>query len=178
MAEQRALALLSGGYSGRVATVGADGWPYVVPLLYVWMHGEIWVHTTKARGHFRTNVEHDGRVCFELDEPGQIFPYGRFECDTSVAYTSVMVFGHIRIVNDPGERVAFFDALMEKYGNPDWDRPSGFYPRVDQVTVYAIAVERMTGKETPLPATEDRWPAADYTKTPHADPSKPEPRGG
>ena len=34
--------------------------------------------------------------------------------------------------------------------------------------VYAIAVERMTGKETPLPAVSQQWPARDNTKSPDA----------
>jgi uncharacterized protein len=69
----------------------------------------------------------------------------------------------LRQVHTPG----FFDALMEKYGDPGWSRPKGFYPRLDQVTVYAIAIERKTGKATPLPAVQNRWPAADNTKTPN-----------
>jgi nitroimidazol reductase NimA-like FMN-containing flavoprotein (pyridoxamine 5'-phosphate oxidase superfamily) len=27
--------MLSDGYAGRLASVGPDGWPYIVPLLYV-----------------------------------------------------------------------------------------------------------------------------------------------
>lgn len=158
------------GYSGRLATVGADGWPYVVPLLYVWMNGEIWVHNARVRGHLRTNVEHESRVCFEIDEPGEVFAYGRFECDTSVAYRSVVAFGRIRVVEDRGQKQAFCDALIAKYGNPGWERPKGFYPRLNQITVYSIALERMTGKQTPLPEAQDRWPAADHTKTPDASP--------
>ena len=145
-----------------------------MPLLYIWQDGEIWVHNTSARGHLRTNVEHEARVCFEVDEPGEVFAYGRFECDTSVAYRSVVAFGRIRIVEERGQKEAFFDALMAKYGDPAWARAPGFFPRLDQVTVYAIAVERMTGKETPLPARRDRWPAADRTKTPDA--VAPQPR--
>ena len=170
MSDDRMHEMLARGYAGRLGTTGADGWPYVVPLLYVWMHDEIWVHNTAARGHLRTNVEHEPRVCFEIDDPGQVFPYGRFECDSSVAYSSVIVFGRARIVEDATERVAFFDALMTKYGDPNWDRPRGFYPRLSQVTIYAIAVERMTGKELPLPAPAERWPALDRTKSPNATP--------
>ena len=176
MPEAGVRSLVASAYSGRLATVGSDGWPYVVPLLYVWMDGEIWVHNTRARGHLRDNVGHEARVCFEVDEPGEVFPYGRFECDSSVAYRSVVAFGRIRIVEDRARKQAFFDALMAKYGNPEWDRPKGFYPRLDQTTVYAIAVERMTGKETPLPAVGARWPAADNTKTPDAHPPDQVPR--
>jgi hypothetical protein len=38
------------------------------------------------------------------------------------------------------------------------------------ITVYAISVERMTGKEMALPALSEQWPAKDRTKTPNARP--------
>ena len=168
MPAERLQQMLAEAYSGRLATAGPDGWPYIVPLLFVWANGEIWVHNTAARGHFRGNVEHDPRVCFEIDEPGEVFAYGRFECDTSVAYRSVVLFGRLRIVDDPAQKALFFDRLMGKYGDPAWVRPPGFYPRLDQVTVYAMTVERMTGKETLLPTAQNRWPATDQTKSPTA----------
>jgi len=33
---------------------------------------------------------------------------------------------------------------------PDTKRPKGFFPRIDMITVYAISVERMTGKAMAL----------------------------
>jgi len=175
MDDARARALLAAGYAGRLATVGKDGWPYCVPLLYVWMDGEVWVHNTAAMGHLRANVDHEARVCFEIDEPGETFAYGRFECDSSVAYRSVVAFGRIRVVVERADKQRFCEGLMAKYARPDWDkpeaqRPKGFFPRLDHITVYAIAIERITGKETPLPAPADQWPGTDMTKTPNATP--------
>jgi nitroimidazol reductase NimA-like FMN-containing flavoprotein (pyridoxamine 5'-phosphate oxidase superfamily) len=170
MSEGRARETLRDGFAGRLATVGADGWPYVIPLLYVCMDGQIYVHNAEARGHLRRNVEHEPRVCFEVDEPGPVFAYGRFECDTSVAYRSVVAFGSIRIVQDGDEKTRFCLELMRKYGDPAWSRPPGFFPRLDEIAVYAIAIERLTGKETPLPAVSRRWPLMDQTRSPHAAP--------
>jgi len=155
MSEDQARDFIANAYSGTVATTGPDGWPYAVPLLYVWLNGEIWIHNTRAVGHFRRNIDHDNRVCVMVEEAGEIFAYGRFECDTSVAYRSVAAFGRVRIIADDAQKRTFFDAFMAKYNDPDWARPPGFYPRLDQVTVYAITIERMTGKETPLPPTSD-----------------------
>jgi uncharacterized protein len=133
------------------------------------------VHNTAAQGHLRANVEHESRVCFELDEPGEVFAYGRFECDSSVAYRSVIAFGRIRVVDNRAEKQRFCEALLAKYQRPEWElpeasRPKGFFPRLDMITVYAIAIERITGKETPLPLPAERWPAKDMTKTPNAKP--------
>jgi nitroimidazol reductase NimA-like FMN-containing flavoprotein (pyridoxamine 5'-phosphate oxidase superfamily) len=171
MSEDHIHETLARGFCGRLATVGEDGYPYCLPLLYVWQGNEIFVHNTSAPGHLRANVDHEPRVCFEIDEPGEVFDYGRFECDSSVAYRSVIAFGKIRIVTGLQAKQSFCEALMAKYGKPDTTRPKGFFPRINDITVYAIAVERMTGKETPLPPLAEQWPAQDRTKTPHAKPS-------
>lgn len=168
LSEDETLALVEQGFSGTLATTGADGYPYAVPLLHVWMDGKIYVHSTAARGHLRSNVDHDARVCFTVDQPGEVFAYGRFECDTSVSYASAIVFGQITVIDDDSEKVRFCDALMAKYGEKEWGRPEGFYPRLNHITVYAIDVERMTGKFIPLPQVSEQWPAHDRSASPNA----------
>jgi uncharacterized protein len=167
MPDEHMLETLARGYSGRLATVSEDGFPYCIPLLYLWIDGEVYFHTTSARGHLRANIERDRRVCFEVDEQEGVFDYGRFECDSGLAYRSVCLFGRIRIVDDKGVKQRFCEALMAKYGKPETKRPKGFFPRIDIITVYAIAVERMTGKEQSLPPLCEQWPAKDRTKTPN-----------
>jgi uncharacterized protein len=168
MPEDRTLEFLQRGFAGRLATVGEDGYPYCVPLLYVCMDGEVFVHNTLARGHLRANVDRDPRVCFEVDQPDQVFDYGRFECDSGLAYQSAILFGRIRVVEDREVKQRFCEALMQKYGKPDTIRPKNFFPRLDIITVYAMTIERITGKECALPAQQ--WPEVDYTRTPDAKP--------
>ena len=168
MSKERALETLAQGYSGHLATVSEDGFPYCIPLLYLWMSGELYVHTTSARGHLRANIEKERRVCFVVDEQEGVFDYGRFECDSGLAYRSVCLFGRIRIVEDRDVKQRFCEALMAKYGKPETQRPKGFFPRLDAITVYSIAVERMTSKEMALPPLSEQWPAKDRTKTPNA----------
>jgi nitroimidazol reductase NimA-like FMN-containing flavoprotein (pyridoxamine 5'-phosphate oxidase superfamily) len=169
MPQEAMLMALETGYCGRLATVGADGAPYCVPLLYVVLDGEIYVHNTAHKGHLRSNVDHEPRVCFEIDQAGQVFDYGRFECDSSVEYKSVIAFGDIRVVDDETAKRRFCDALMAKYRKPEApERPTGFYPRLGDITVYAIRISRMTGKELALPDLSEQWPAKDRTKSPHA----------
>jgi nitroimidazol reductase NimA-like FMN-containing flavoprotein (pyridoxamine 5'-phosphate oxidase superfamily) len=168
MPDERILETLAQGYSGRLATVSEDGFPYCIPLLYVWMNGQVYLHTASGRGHLRANIERDRRVCFEIDEREGVFDYGRFECDSGLAYRSVCLFGRIRIVEEREAEQRFCEALMAKYGKPETNRPKGFFPRLDAITVYAIAVERMTGKEQPMPPLSEQWPSKDRTKTPNA----------
>ncbi|MGZ5837339.1 MAG: hypothetical protein ACXWJ5_14200, partial [Xanthobacteraceae bacterium] len=73
-----------------------------------------------------------------------------------------------RVVEDRAIKQRFCEALMEKYGNKQWEQPKGFFPRIDQITVYAITPERMTGKEIAVPEVAEQWPAVDQTKSPNA----------
>jgi hypothetical protein len=119
----------------------------------------------KRRGAFaRTSI---GRGSAWDRRSGEVFAYGRFD-DSTVAYRSVIAFGRIRVVEDLATRRLFCEGLMAKYANKDWERPKGFYPRIEQITIYAIAIERISGKETPLPKVSEQWPAVDRTKSPNA----------
>ena len=86
MTDAQVLQTLERGTVGRLATVGQDGHPYCVPLLYVWADNHVFLHGTSARGHLRSNIEREPRACFEVDQSSGVFDYGRFECDSGLAY--------------------------------------------------------------------------------------------
>lgn len=159
---------LERGFCGRLATVGADGAPYCTAMLYVRLEREIWMHGTKAEGQLRRNLDHEARACFLIDEPGTVFDYGRFECDSSVSYTSVMLSGRVRILDETAAKQRFFEALLAKYRRQGAERPANYFPRLDLITLYVLKPERTTGKSIVLPAIEQQWPAVDRTKTPNA----------
>ncbi|MGN6453795.1 MAG: pyridoxamine 5'-phosphate oxidase family protein, partial [Steroidobacteraceae bacterium] len=55
MSAEEVRGFLASAHCGRTATVGADGYPYVVPNLFVWMEEQIFLHTARYRGHFLAN---------------------------------------------------------------------------------------------------------------------------
>jgi uncharacterized protein len=170
MSEAEVEALLRRAALAHFATMGADGMPYVVPNLFVYEGGKIYLHTTAAAGHFGTNVTQSPRISFAVSEMGEVFPYGEFECDTSVSYASIVGFGTIHIEADAADKARFFDRFLAKYASPRWQRPKSFYPRLDEVTVYRIDPTRITGKRGPLPPLAEQWPARNLTKSPGAVP--------
>ena len=82
----------------------------------------------------------------------------------------MIAFGTARVVEAVEEKTRFCVELMRKYGDPGWQRPAAFFPRLADIAVYAITVDRLTGKEQALPAVSQRWPALDRTKSPGATP--------
>jgi len=167
MTREEVSAFLASAYCGRTGSVDADGYPYVTPNLYVWMDDKVYLHTARRPGHFLANVRHSDRACFEIDAPGDVFPYGHVECDTSVAYASVVLFGRIRVVDDEQDKIRFFEAFMTKYAPADsWGREQNSFPRVAATIVYVIEPEVMTGKRAQLPAVSDQWPSRNATLSP------------
>ncbi|MDB5605090.1 MAG: pyridoxamine 5-phosphate oxidase family protein [Bradyrhizobium sp.] len=71
MSDERTLETLAQGYSGRLATVSEDGFPYCIPLLYLWINGEVYLHTSSAGGHLRANIERDQLARFNLAHRGR-----------------------------------------------------------------------------------------------------------
>jgi len=128
MSDERARQMLATGFCGRLATVGVDGWPYVVPFLYVWMDHQVFIHRTSSGGHLAENLKANPRVCFEIDAPDEVFAYGRYECDTGLAYASVIAFGSMHIVEDLEQKTRFCIELMRKYADAGWERPRGILP--------------------------------------------------
>jgi uncharacterized protein len=160
-------AFLAEAFCGRTATVGPDGYPYIAPNLFVWHDGVVYLHTTRHPGHFAANVRHCDRVSFEVDEAGEVFPYGNVECDTSVSYRSVVMFGRIRVLDAATEAEDFFRRFMTKYAPADsWGREVGSFPRIPATIVYAIMPELITGKRGILPPLDQRWPASNKTLSP------------
>lgn len=162
--------LLEKAAVAHFGTVSENGFPYVVPNLFVYDGGKIYTHNSSAPGHFRRNIAHSANLCFEVTEMGQVFPYGEFECDTSTSYASAIGFGTIRVETDPAAKARFFDLFLAKYADPAWDRPKSFYPRLEQVTVYCIEIQEITGKKGALPPLSEQWPAQNNTRSPRAVP--------
>ena len=150
MCDEDCWRLLERAFCGRLGTADADGWPYIVPKLFVVDGASIYFHGATARGHMQANLEDNPRVCFEVDEPGPVFPSGEgSQCDTSNAFQSVIVFGTCSLVEDHEQKLRALRLLMRKYADPAWERPDTF-PSLDETAVYEVAVERMTGKRRSL----------------------------
>jgi len=87
MPDEEARTFLKTQKVAHVATVGGDGWAYVVPLIYIYEGGQrLFVHTGDHRGHFERNILQDPRACVEVSEMGPIHPGRPYAKDSSQRY--------------------------------------------------------------------------------------------
>ena len=151
LAEAEARELIASTYCGRLATITADGWPYVVPLVYVYEGGDLlYLHTGDHQGHFLTNLQSNFRICVEVSEIGDLHRGMPYACNSALVYTSVIVFGPVKILTGPESRdkkAWFLDRLLVKHGKPDWTFEPG-YPLIDRIILYEQKIEVVTGKHS------------------------------
>ena len=99
---------------GLVAHVGfeADGWPYVVPMAYARLDGDLLLHGSVASRLVRL-LGAGSRVCVTVTLLDGIV-LARSAFNTSMNYRSAIVIGETRAVVDPTERAAAFAALLDR----------------------------------------------------------------
>jgi nitroimidazol reductase NimA-like FMN-containing flavoprotein (pyridoxamine 5'-phosphate oxidase superfamily) len=148
MPDEDARAFLRTHKVAHAGTVDAAGWPYVVPLIYIYTGGDhVYVHTGAHDGQFQRNIESHPRLCLEVAEMGPVHRGQPFACNSALVYTSVIVFGTVRIVSDRERKTWFFDRVLEKYGESEWTFEPG-YPYLDRIVLYEQQIEVMTGKHS------------------------------
>ncbi len=137
--------LLNACQVGRLGTVGADGYPMVKPLNFVYHGGCIFFHTAKE-GEKIEDIRRDNRVCFELDMPIAYVRGRENPCRAEYLYRSVIIKGRARIIEDRDEKIFGLKCLMEKY------QPGGGYgefleEKLQITGLVRIDIEEISGKE-------------------------------
>jgi hypothetical protein len=110
---------------GRLATIGADGYPYVTPVNFVFHEGNLYFHCA-PKGEKLDNLLRDGRVCFEVDIPlayiGRDFDPEGSTCSLHQFFHCVIIRGTASVVTDDVLKTAALNALVEKH-EPSADIP-------------------------------------------------------
>jgi nitroimidazol reductase NimA-like FMN-containing flavoprotein (pyridoxamine 5'-phosphate oxidase superfamily) len=117
--------ILSSTHIGRLATTGADGYPYVTPVNFVWHDGKVYFHCA-LEGEKLDNIARDPRVCFEVDIPlaylDSRFNPGRPVSQLHQLYHCVIIRGTANVVPGGPAKTAALNALVAVHeGTTEFD---------------------------------------------------------
>ncbi len=134
--------VLERGTSGVLAVLGEGGYPYAVPLSYVYTEdGKIVFHCAK-QGHKLDAIAKNDKVSFCVVDLDDIQPE-RY----TTYFRSVIAFGRARVLEEEEKRAAI-EALAAKYTPDD---PEGRKQEIEReyraLCVVAIEIEHLSGKE-------------------------------
>ncbi|MCH5209437.1 MAG: pyridoxamine 5'-phosphate oxidase family protein [Oscillospiraceae bacterium] len=143
LSEKESIEILNSSTSGTLAVSGDDGYPYAVPLSYVYHDGKIFFHCAKT-GHKLDAIKSNSKVSFCVIAQDKIVPE-----EYTTYFRSVIVFGQARIMDNDDEIRAAIKLLAEKYYPEDNEehRNEMIEKEHAALCMVEIDIEHMTGKE-------------------------------
>jgi len=139
--EAEAVAMLQSCTSGVLALLGDDGYPYAVPLSFVYEDGKLFFHSATA-GHKIDAIGRDAKASFCVIAADDVVP-----STFTTHFRSAVVFGRARILTEHDEKRHALQCLAKKY-SPDYVTEGDAEIEGDwaRVCVIELAVEHLTGK--------------------------------
>jgi len=140
--EHCAEVLARNGY-GTLAVLGDDGYPYTVPMSYVYADGKFYFHTAVA-GHKVDAIRANSKASFCVVDHEEVLP----EKLTSY-FRSVVAFGQARIVEEEAEKRAAMQMIADRFA-PDFQEKgrAAIESKLRIFHIIELTVEHMTGKES------------------------------
>lgn len=133
--------ILRGGTSGVLAVLGDGGYPYAVPLSYLYREGKIYFHCA-AEGHKLDAIRQNEKVSFCVIGKDDVRPE-----EYTTYFRSVVAFGRARVLEGQDAWQAL-DALAGRYApGHEEERRREMDGQMHRLRVVEITVEHMTGKE-------------------------------
>ena len=135
--------ILRRGTSGVLALAGDGGYPYAVPISYVYDGEKLYFHCAK-NGHKLDAIRREDKASFCVIAQDRIVPE-----EFTTYFRSVIAFGRIRVLEDETERQSAIEKLALKYA-PDStleDRQREIQREWIPLCMLEMTIDHLTGKE-------------------------------
>lgn len=135
--------VLNKGTSGVLALSGDEGYPYAVPISYVYDGEKLYFHCAKS-GHKLDAIQRNEKASFCVIDQDHIVPE-----EYTTYFRSVIAFGKMRVLEDDGEKRAAIEKLAVKYA--PHDTSEGRNNAIDRewkpLCMLEMSIDHITGKE-------------------------------
>lgn len=100
---------------GRFGTIDRDGFPYVLPMHFVYFDNAIYMHGL-AKGKKLDNLKLNQNVCFEVDEMiGLLYEGVSDPCDVNTEFNSVIIKGKASLLDSFDEKQKALKSIVAKF---------------------------------------------------------------
>ena len=142
LSQEESIAILQKATAGTLALLGDDGYPYAVPISYVYNEGKLYFHSA-LNGHKVDAIRKYDKASFCVIEQDDVQPekYTTF-------FRSVIAFGRIHIIEDEKEKLEIVRMLGNRY-NPNQDDAlqKEIESGLSRLLAIRFDIEHLTGKE-------------------------------
>lgn len=141
--------ILNKGSSGVLSVHGDNGYPYGVPLSYVYNDDKIYFHVAKE-GHKIDSIRKNDKVSFTVILQDNPVPE-KF----TTYFMSIIAFGRAKIIEDEEEKKRAISLLSDRYfpemKEKSYDEIESSFHRFDMIE---MKIEHITGKQAIEMATD------------------------
>ena len=142
LSESEGIGILQKATSGTLALLGDNGYPYAVPISYVYHGGKLYFHSALS-GHKVDAIRQCDKASFCVIEQDDVQPkkYTTF-------FRSVIAFGRIHIIEDEEEKLSTARMLGNRYNpNDDESLKKEIESGLSRMLMIRFDIEHLTGKE-------------------------------
>ena len=143
LSEEESISILQKSTAGTLALLGDNGYPYAVPISYVYANGKLYFHSALS-GHKVDAIRKYEKASFCVIDQDEVHPekYTTF-------FRSVIAFGRIHIVEDEQEKLESARMLGDRY-NPNQEEAlqKELEKGLSRMLAIRFDIEHLTGKES------------------------------
>ena len=140
LSNERCVELLISEKRGVLALCGNGGYPYAVPISFVYENGKLWFHSA-VEGHKIDAISSCEKASFCVTSKQE-----KSDDGWSYYFESVIVFGKIRIVTDEVIRLEMLRKLGMKFYPDASEVEEELRKSAARAAVLELSIEHMTGK--------------------------------
>lgn len=138
--QEECVDILQNAYRGFLSVNGDGGYPYTVPINFLFAEGKLYFHCAAA-GHKLDAIRANDKACFTvIDEPR------REPDDWWYHVRSVICFGRVSVLEDEAEKDSYLRQLGAKYFPDGYDIEADMQRNAARALVLAFTIEHMSGK--------------------------------
>ena len=142
LSEEKSIGILQKSTAGTLALLGDNGYPYAVPISYVYADGKLYFHSALS-GHKIDAIRNCDKASFCVINKDDVHPekYTTF-------FRSVIAFGRIHIIEDEQEKLETARLLGDRY-NPNQEEAlqKEIEKGLSRMVMIRFDIEHLTGKE-------------------------------
>ena len=132
--------ILNKSKSGVLAVIGDDGYPYAVPLSYVYLNNKIYFHSAKE-GHKIDALAKNNKVSFCVVTKDDVVPE-----ELTTYFKSVIIFGKAKKLEGDELRNAAIQLGLKYYNNENAVKKE-VDAALNRMLSFEISIEHISGKQ-------------------------------
>lgn len=143
LSQERCEQILNRATSGVLAVQGDGGYPYAVPLSYVYSEGKLYFHSA-SQGHKLDAIRREPKASFCVIDEDRVVAQ-----EYTTHFRSVIAFGQVRELTDEREKRAAIEKLALRYAPQDSEqnRRQAIERDWKPLCMLEMTVEHLSGKE-------------------------------